>query len=776
MGKSPPFVGRRQELQRFDELLRSESGQAILVVGPRGMGKTLLVNRMARCARDHPDLRCGAVRYEVTPADTVNTTMSLMMDHAFEAAQLVERSLEKTEHRSKQWLALVKLLPKGGELAELVSSLRHDPQRNTRDQFIARLQLISERLPEDGRAIFIVDPEKYMQPRSADDWRLVVRDLPEKIKFLFAQRPGGVLITNSDFIALENVLRVPDEQLDVLDEQGVEELMQLRTGDLPVPIGQLREALTRYNRHPYAISAALDLIGDGRALADLPGDPTPERIAEAQWQQICDEHGEKAMELFRALAVLEVAVPDAVVEPVAGLNSIERQKLLANNYIAGLLREEAGGRRIYHSLLADHVLGRLLDEEVKAYHRRAVDIYRERLTADVKPDALAATRLAEHVLATEGTEAFVNAFITECGQFLMTLGLLDSFEGVSKRALELVKKRTSEEAILLGNLGLIYKTRGDLDQAETMHRKALEIEEKLGWLEGMASPYGNLGLIYQARGELDQAEAMHRKSLEIHEKLGRLEGMARQYVNLGVISHKRGDLDRAEKMHRKSLEISEQLGSLEGMANTYGGLGLIYQTRGDLDQGEAMLRKSLEIEEKLGRLEGMAGQYGNLGAIYQTRGDLDQAEKMHRKALAIEEKLGRLEGMASHYGNLGLIYQTRGDLDQGEAMLRKSLEIEEKLGRLEGMASQYGNLGLIYQARGDLDQAEAMHRKSLEINEKLGRLIGMAIAYANLGAISGTRGDLKEARSLWTRARGLYQKIGMPHEVAKIQNWLDELP
>jgi hypothetical protein len=39
-----------------------------------------------------------------------------------------------------------------------------------------------------------------------------------------------------------------------------------------------------------------------------------------------------------------------------------------------------------------------------------------------------------------------------------------------------------------------------------------------------------------------------------------------------------------------------------------------------------------------------------------------------------------------------------------------------------------------------------------------------------------TRGDLKEARTLWTRSRDLYEKIGMPHMVAKIQKWLDELP
>lgn len=49
----PIFVGRRDELKRFGDVLASPKGQAVLVVGPQGMGKTLLVNRRARIAQTH---------------------------------------------------------------------------------------------------------------------------------------------------------------------------------------------------------------------------------------------------------------------------------------------------------------------------------------------------------------------------------------------------------------------------------------------------------------------------------------------------------------------------------------------------------------------------------------------------------------------------------------------------------------------------------------------------------------------------------------------------
>jgi len=52
----------------------------------------------------------------------------------------------------------------------------------------------------------------------------------------------------------------------------------------------------------------------------------------------------------------------------------------------------------------------------------------------------------------------------------------------------------------------------------------------------------------------------------------------------------------------------------------------------------------------------------------------------------------------------------------------------------------------------------------------------MAKAYSNLGVIYKERGDFKQARDLWTRARDLSAKIGMPHMMKQVQDFLDSLP
>ncbi len=305
----------------------------------------------------------------------------------------------------------------------------------------------------------------------------------------------------------------------------------------------------------------------------------------------------------------------------------------------------------------------------------------------------AETVFAKAITAGNDPDAFYRY-----GHFLRRVGRLDQAAVMYERVVEMAADSGEKwRAIGLGDLGLIYRTRGELDKAEQMHRQALEIDEKLGRREGVANQYTNLGLIYQTRGELDKAEQMHRQALEIDEKLGRPEGMAAQYGNLGLIYQTRGELDKAEQMHRQALEIFEQLGHREGIATQYCNLGLIYQTRRELDKAEQMLRQALEIFEQLRHRKGMATQYDKLGLIYKTRGELDKAEQLHRQALEIDHQLGCREGMANVYANLGEIYKTRGELEEARRLWTRSCDL----------FSEIGAAPMVEQVQGWLDGLDA---------------------------------------------------------------------
>ena len=53
-----------------------------------------------------------------------------------------------------------------------------------------------------------------------------------------------------------------------------------------------------------------------------------------------------------------------------------------------------------------------------------------------------------------------------------------------------------------------------------MHKKSLAIEEKLGRLEGMASDYGNLGWVYKKRGDVEKARGYWVKAVDLYKRIG----------------------------------------------------------------------------------------------------------------------------------------------------------------------------------------------------------------------------------------------------------------
>ena len=269
------FVNREKELEQFSEVLEDPRGQAVLVVGQAWMGKSCLIDKMAEVVVNHPKLTCGWMKYTVARTDSVEATMAIMMDDALKAAHLKGGSFDATPRRREQWRSLLNVFGIGN----LVMSLKRGPKGDTRTQFLDRLRIISKRMPENGRVIFAVDPYDYIPSNSDQAWAIVVKDLPDKIKFVFAQRPDDEIVKGEAFRGLANVINIPDGHLGVLGEQSVEQLVRLRAPTIGQQEHVLHEAFRQYDGHPYAIQAALDLLDKKKVtVKELPPDPTPEGI------------------------------------------------------------------------------------------------------------------------------------------------------------------------------------------------------------------------------------------------------------------------------------------------------------------------------------------------------------------------------------------------------------------------------------------------------------------------------------------------------------------
>jgi len=732
MADNRVFVGREAELKQFKEVLHDTKGQAVLVVGQAGMGKTWLMKEMLEGAYGELELECGWVSYEVTANDRPDSIMGLMMDNAFGAASTKPGNCDDVSERKRQWLALFEtFIPRGEQLAGLAKSLRWDPAKDKREQFLERLALISRRMPVNGRAIFTVDPEKYMCRDSDQDWAIVVKNLPEKVKFVFAQRPEDVLVGSETFGALGNVVRIPDERLGKLDDEAVGRLVSLRGGGRRGAGKKLLKALRRYDGYPYALGAALNLIEAGVPIDELPKRAEPTEFARVQWDKLVGK-GEKAIRLFKAYAILEVCVADGVVESVSEVGSDTREHLLADKYLVGLLREEVNGRRIYHSILADHVLSQMREEEKKQYHRRAGEAYR------AKPVVVNPTRreeiepllkAAEHLLAAGDPDAATDILLTKPSQesyytpseWLWKFGYLDEdirIIGDAIRVYENVIEKggrvelRGDLAGCFNNRGLALGNQGKLGEAIEDCGRAIGIYERLVEKEGrrelrndLASCYNNRGIALRGQGKLDEAVEDYGRAIRIREGLVEKEGrvelrgdLARCYKNRSNVLRVQGKLDEAIEDCKRTNEIYEEVVEKEGrlelrneLAGCYNNYALVLKGQGELGKAienygraigiyEGLVEKEVRIELR----NELAGCYSNRGNALGDLGNSDEAIEDYGRAIGIREGLiakeGRLELRWDLFSSLFNRSMTRGqkkewkgaqeDMQRGGTLLR----------------------------------------------------------------------------------------------------------
>jgi tetratricopeptide (TPR) repeat protein len=136
--------------------------------------------------------------------------------------------------------------------------------------------------------------------------------------------------------------------------------------------------------------------------------------------------------------------------------------------------------------------------------------------------------------------------------------LLAHAKSVLKSVYDVDGEDALNAATLLSNSGWFLDLQGAHTEAESMHRWALAIQEKVLGREhpDTLTSVNNLGLVLDRQGKYEEAEAMHRRASEGYEKvLGREHPDTLTRVSyLRSVLDSRGKYEEADAMHRRALE------------------------------------------------------------------------------------------------------------------------------------------------------------------------------------------------------------------------------
>lgn len=340
----------------------------------------------------------------------------------------------------------------------------------------------------------------------------------------------------------------------------------------------------------------------------------------------------------------------------AALAAIERQRRTMGRLLdRALANEDFGGALHLLEALALFWDARGLRQEARGWLDRCEDALERRYGSAPPPDS-AASAFWQFVRGT-GAEWAVRA-----GQFVVAK---ETYESIGK---ELEKSRGWERqprlSVVYHQLGRIAQLQGDLDEAESWYRRALEIRENMHYEPGVADSYHQLGMVSQLRGRLDQASLHYHRALEIRKRLDARLGIAAAYHQLGIVAQLEGKIDLAIGLYNKAREIWEKVNDIHGCLAGYHQLGTAEQERPDFAAAEAWFRKALAIAEEYGDEPARAASYHHLGMVAEQRKNWPEAEAWYRRALEIRRELDDRPNMSASYGQLGLLAEKKGNFEE----------------------------------------------------------------------------------------------------------------
>lgn len=394
------------------------------------------------------------------------------------------------------------------------------------------------------------------------------------------------------------------------------------------------------------------------------------------------------------------------------------------------------------------------------------------------------------------------------GRVYINLSSYDIAEELLNRSLMIrrsIEEQSLDVAETLGNLGLLYRYRGQLDSASVRFQEALEIRKQFLSSEhpDIATTLDNLGVVLTNQGKYEKGEEVYREALDIRRLIYREPDvlLAHSLNNLAVNLANQGKYSEAEELLRESIDIAtEVLGPDHvSIASDMSNLGVLMDILGNYEAADSVLTEALRIKQlNLGDYHfETALSMMQLGGVLQRSGQLTRAESVLNRALEINMEIldPNHRYIAVVYSNLAAVSQQKKDFDSAADSYKKAFDIlREGYGEdHEFTATTQCHLAHLHHLNGDLGKASSIFEECIKVLEaemapnhdilagfqsKYGSLLtelsrfdeAEILLLKSLDVLKTTFGpDHRDTMSAAERLIQLYQKTGDQQKIAKLK-------
>lgn len=635
------LVGRDRELAAIEQhrSLLHERGTVIGLVGEPGMGKTAVIERVARRATEegHPVVSVAGHAVEQSLAYAA-------------AHDLVRRMLEVRpaliDELGHSGAALALLADLGGraDAAQPEGIGGPGDLQRVHEAVRAALELIAAK----RTAVLVIDDAHRLDRPSSALLAYVLRRPPRGLLILVAWPPGGAAAVLPTTVGADGRVLT----LRPLDAEEVRELVLMLGGE----VDSLDEVRQRTRGVPLLVREFATIGAEG-------GDASRDLVA---------ARFESAPEITRQL-VVAAAIIGTVAEPdllrlVAGRDEIETVDALDDAAARGLLveRRDRPGYDLPHELVRSAALGRLSLARSRLLHGRAAELLERRSASDDR--GVSAGAIAQH-WALAGNDAAAARWFEVAAEQAARLGAhLECLEHL--RAAMALGARSSE---LHEAAGLALVRLGRYDDALLSYEQAAAASHgdarRLAAIEhAIAGVHDRLGDAVLARSHLAAAR-------ELLAELADDPALARSVrieADLALVLHRLGDGMSAEATALAAQRRAVALRDAAALVQVRNVLGVVALARGDSHAALGFLEQAVDLARELREHDLPIATLNNLARARHAAGDGAGALDLAREAVQRAEQQGDRHRLAVLHSNLADLLHAAGRDDEAMVELKSS--------------------------------------------------------------------------------------------------------
>lgn len=254
---------------------------------------------------------------------------------------------------------------------------------------------------------------------------------------------------------------------------------------------------------------------------------------------------------------------------------------------------------------------------------------------------------------------------------------------------------------------------------------SLELSQSAGDIDGAARAAGNLGNLYNTLGDFDQARRYHQRALTGFEAVGNRIGQAGTLINLAALDFRAaeplsrdGDDEQAHRFYASALDYGRQaLAIFEELENP---LGISYAANNVasaldyLGEHEASLvyhRRALEIRQQVGDRLGTARSLNTMAGALIRLGQLDEAaEALNESGELIPEDNLAMSEERSH--RMVDLEEARGDYAAALAWQRELTRLRQRVSENQ-MGLRVEEMRLGFEAEQREQQLELLRNEAI---------------------------------------------------------------